>query len=227
MKSTAERLEEARQYHDLSIKKFAKRLTDAGVPSSSYSSVRNYLVEGKKPRKDFLLAAADVLQVSRDYLVEGKGHLTAVDAALTEVQEAAAKDLEAKVKQDKFIETWKRIPGLMDHGATVNAAFGDHLGRWALIMIRLSVILPASEKDLLDQLNEYSLSLWKELNAPLEYWRGRTRREIPIDPQARGDFILAQINARNLALQAIAPPGWNPEEWPAIDDQPTTAGKEE
>lgn len=56
---------------------------------SSYGSVHNYLNGKSEPPLEFLIAAADVLRVNREYLAFGRGHMTEAESEVTAAGEAS------------------------------------------------------------------------------------------------------------------------------------------
>jgi hypothetical protein len=97
MRAKKTRLKEALELRGWTVYKLHKTLVNQSVRGSSYSSIRNYLGLTDKPSDpplEFLLAAAEALEVNPDYLAYGKDHLTAAHSASAGAGEVAQPDLE-------------------------------------------------------------------------------------------------------------------------------------
>lgn len=190
MKSSGERLEEARVLRNWSINLLHKTLDARGVRGSSYGSVRNYLSGKSEPPLEFLLAAAEALQVNANYLAYGKEHLTKARAKAAQVAEDAESGLKEELERvglnqagrDLKKAVLRETGGLQPSPWNVPPVFeSEEVKQWMasgelneadLALLRETDGLLSVTKDLLERtelIKEYHAPYWL---APLaEVWR--------------------------------------------------------
>jgi transcriptional regulator with XRE-family HTH domain len=111
-----DRFKKARDRSGISIEELSSRLTELLGPSvrgASYGSLRAYasgLV--RHPRRDILTAAADVMGVNPEWLISGKGPMTAGAAKARELVEVLPPEIEEEVAKFRLglVERLARIP---------------------------------------------------------------------------------------------------------------------
>lgn len=74
--SIVDRLWRARQLRGRSIRSLQKALEMKGTPGGSYASVHAYVTGKTRPRRDWLLAASEVLGVRFEWLADAEGEMT-------------------------------------------------------------------------------------------------------------------------------------------------------
>jgi len=154
--SVGNRLREALQLRGRSVRWLHLNLKDRVKGARSYSSVHSYVKNDSRPGSDFLRAAAEALDVRRDWLIYGEGKPIdpraeqAKRTGLYSDSPAEAHEMHVGalrhvvpvladvplVVQTAFLETLERyVLGFASHGRPVRQAVYEHCARelWAFV----------------------------------------------------------------------------------------------
>lgn len=140
-------------------------------PRGSTRGMIHRYLKGAVPPAEFIEAAADILGVSPEWLAFGRGPMTEPEQELGRSSDGMT---------DEVRQLWGTVPELANLPYVVTVALLDHLWQH-------------------EQKREQELELggvWRHIMEPLG-GNGRA----PLDWQAFGDYVMAMINARNMALR--------------------------
>lgn len=182
MDTIGKRLRWAIERHpEASIRRFQQSLARAGIDGSSPPAINRYLKDVTAPSVDWIVAAAELLQVRWEWLAVGSGLPTAVEQAAQQIARGERANLESVLAEG--------VPGLANaspgtYGAVVDAVFS-----WAWEMgderFAEADAIQAIVRRVWDLINSIPNQVLSVDVSPLQY----------LTPDEAADYVRAVCNA--------------------------------